>query len=197
MKEEFVYDEGLYIKNKDLEEYEDLMMSCDYMPEDIESEDDFNSTLEYLISLTLKSPDFLPPYEFALSMLRLLKENKEVIDLQADVETRLIKACERIAEKENIFDKTVEWAWLENRPLIRGLFHKANQLWEAGKIKEANELFSKIYKTNKDDNIGARYSVKATKEGISFEEFNERFTLENEHGTFFNTETLFEWYGEE
>lgn len=81
--------------------------------------------------------------------------------------------------------------------MIRGLFHKANKLWENGEIKKANELFNKIFKTNEDDNIGARYSVKATSEGMSLKEFDERFTVEDESGSYFRTEELWEWYGDE
>lgn len=84
---------------------------------------------------------------------------------------------------------------MENRPLIRGLYRKADMLWEAGQLKEANELFSNILKTNEDDNIGARYSVKATGERMSYEEFEKRFTVDG--GTGYKVPELWEWYGEE
>jgi tetratricopeptide (TPR) repeat protein len=193
--QEYIYEETKYIKRKDLKDFEDLMMSYDFMPEEIDDENEFNIVFQYLVNLTSKAPDFLSPYEFALSMLSLLEPDKDLLDLQKDLESRWIQACERIAQKEDIFNRTVEWGFLENRPLIRGLFNKANKLWEAGQIKDAHELFSKIYKTNENDNIGARYSVKATGEGMSYEEFEKRFTVDG--GTGYKVPELWEWYGEE
>lgn len=193
---DFIYDETKYIKRKDLKDYDGLMSECDFMPQEIEDEDEFNIVFQYLVNLTIKAPDFLPPYENAFSMLDCLEHDVELEELQTDLEQRLIEACERIAEKEDIFKKTVEWAWQENRPLIRGLLRKANNLWKSAQISEANELFSKIYKTNENDNIGARYSVKATAEGMSYEEFEERFTFEDADGSYYNKD-LSVWFGEE
>lgn len=194
--EDFVYDETKYIHKKELEHFEDLMLEYDFTPEDIDNYEEFQSVLLYLLQLTDKFPDFLNPYEYILSMLSLLETSSELKELKEDAHTRWIKACERVALKENIYSQTVEWGFIENRPLIRGLFDKANLLWESGKIKQANQLFAKIYKTNPNDNIGARYPLKATSEGMSFEEFENRFTYTDEMGSFYKNEELSEWYEE-
>ncbi len=195
--EEFFYDDTKYIKRKDLVDFEDLMMKYDYLPEEIEKEDEFNIVFQYLVNLTIKAPDFLLPYEFALSMLSLMEPDGDLQELQVSLEQRWMQACERVAEKEDIFKKRVEWGWVENRPLIRGLFQKANKLWKAGQLKQAHDLFGKIFKTNENDNIGARYSVKATADGMSLEEFEERFTYSDEDGTYYKNEAISEWFGEE
>lgn len=194
--QEFIYEEANYINQKDLNEYAELMLKCDFMPEYIKDENKFKQVFEYLVNLTLKAPGFIQGYEYALSMLELFELNEDLLALQKDLEKRKIEACYKIAEKENLFTKTVEWGIHENRPLIRGLFQKANNLWKSGEIKQANELFTKIYNTNKNDNIGARYSIKATGEGMSFDEFEERFTITDERGSFYKNEELWEWYGE-
>lgn len=193
--QEFIYEESDYINHKDLKDFEDLMMKYDYMPEDIQDDSEFNRVFRYLVNLTSKAPDFLVAYEFALSMLALLEPDDELREFETDLEGRWIKACEKIAQKKDIYSKQVPWGFMENRPLIRGLYRKADMLWEAGKMKEAHELFSKIYKTNEDDNIGARYSVKATGEGMSYEEFEKRFTVDD--GTGYKVPELWEWFGEE
>lgn len=195
--EEYFYEETKYIKRQDLKEYVELMLKYDFMPEYIKDEKEFNQVFQYLVNLTVKAPNFIVVYEYALSMLELLELNEELTELRNDLEKRKIEACEKIAEKEKLFTKTVEWGFHENRPLIRGLMCKADKLWEAGELKQANELFTKIYKTNEDDNVGARYSVKATGEGMSYQEFEERFTYTDERGTYYKNEELWDWFGEE
>lgn len=193
--EEFIYDETKYIKRQDLKDFVELMHKCDFMPEVIENADEFNIAFQYLGNLTTKAPEFLQAYEYVMRMIAELESHENLKWLENDLEQRWIQACERIAEKEDIFNKKVEWTYLENRPLIRGLYHKANKLWESGQLEQAHDLFSKILKTNPDDNIGARYSVKATGDGMSFEDFNKRFTFEDVDGSYYNKD-LWEWYGE-
>lgn len=194
--QEYIYEETKYIKRQDLKDFNDLLLHHEFAPEDILDEVEFNIVFQYLLNLTIKAPDFLPPYEYAFRMIGQMEQDKDILDLESDLEQRWFKACEKIAHREDIYSKHVPWGFLENRPLIRGLFNKANNLWKAGKLKQANELFSKILKTNENDNIGARYSVKATGEGMSFNEFEERFTQEDESGSYFKNEELWEWYGE-
>lgn len=194
--EEYVYEEENYIKRKDLKDYSDLMMEFDFAPEEIEDDVEFNMTFQYLVNLTIKAPDFLSAYEDCLRMIACLEPEPELVALQKELESKLVASCLRIAEKENIFSKVVPWGWQENRPLIRGLFFEANRLWGEGKIADAHELFSKILRTNKADNIGARYSVKATGEGVTLEEFEERFTYSDANGTYYKNEELEKWFGE-
>lgn len=193
---EFIYEENKFIKRQDLKDFVELMMTCDFMPEELQSNHEFNLTMQYLSNLTIKAPDFLPPYEYIIRMIGELEPNSDLEWIQNDLEQRWIEACERIAEKEDIFKKSVEWAYMENRPLIRGLYLGAEKLWKDGQFELANTYFKKILKTNPDDNIGARYVVKATDEGMSYDEFCERFTFEDNFGTFYNNE-LTKWYGEE
>lgn len=193
--QEFIYEETKYIKSKNLKEYVDLMMECDFMPEEIEDEEEFGFVFHYLVNLTFQAPDFLPPYEYALRIIDLLEPDKELMALQADLEKRWFGACDKIARKEKIFEKQVPWGWMENRPLIRGLYNKADQWWQQGDFENAHELFSRILKTNTNDNIGARYAVKATGERMSHKDFIERFT--DETGRFYKNRELSDWLEED
>jgi hypothetical protein len=190
--EEYVYQETDYIKNVDLKDFENLMLLFDYMPEDIEDEYNYNKVLEYILRLLDKAPDFLQPYEFAINMVNQQNETPDTIATLNELERNFIQACERVAKRDNIYSKTVEWSLLENRPLIRGLFHNADNHWKNGKVAEAHELFTKLYKTNEDDNIGARYAVKATGEGMSRDEFQKRFV--SAEGGYYISDELEKWF---
>jgi len=165
------------------------------MPHEIESEFKFNITLGYLISLTERAPDFLKPYEYILSMIESLDPTDESLNLYNKITINWIKACVRVAEKENIFSKQVPWVCMENRPLVRGLYREAENHWKNNEFKKAYELFSKILKTNENDNIGARYSVKATAEKITFDDFEKQFTILHKDGSsYYNSDELFKWF---
>ncbi|MFT6981813.1 MAG: hypothetical protein ACJAUD_000578 [Crocinitomicaceae bacterium] len=192
--EDFIYKESDYVKSKDLKIYTDLMLNYDFEPDGIEDEEEFNWVLQYLVSLTKKAPDFLQPYEIILSMLSHFEKDKEVVVLKEETQKQLQEACYRIAEKHDVFNKQIEWGWHENRPLVRGLNFHADTLWKEGEVDKAYELFSKILKTNENDNIGARYSVKATKGGMSHQEFENRFTYSDKRGSYYKNEELSDWF---
>ncbi|MBN4072986.1 hypothetical protein JYT74_02985 [Crocinitomix catalasitica] len=191
---EFIYEEEKYIKRDEYKYFEDLLTEYDFMPEEIQDEKDFNIVMQYFLALTEKAPDFIPAYEYAIRMIDCLEPDKELSELQKDMEIRWFKACQRVAEKEDIYAKQVPWGWMENRPLIRGLYSGADKMWQEGKLNQAHELFSKILKTNEGDNVGARYAMKATKEKMNYEEFEKRFTYEEDGMVLYNGE-LEKWFG--
>lgn len=192
---EFIYEEEKYIKRDEYKYFEELLIQYDFMPEEIQSEKDFNIVMQYFLALTEKAPDFISAYEYGIRMIGCLEPDKELSELQLDLEKRWHEASMRVAKKEDIFTKEVAWGWMENRPMIRGLYNGADKMWKDGKLNQANELFSKILKTNEGDNIGARYSVKATQEQMSHEDFEKRFTYEDDGMTLYNDE-LEKWFGE-
>jgi hypothetical protein len=190
--EEYVYQESDYIKAKDLAEFHRIMILYGFMPEDIEDMDEYNDVLLFLFSIAEKAPNFLQAYEYAITMIHQLKETPETIATLKELEHDFMLACERIAIKDDIYTKTVEWSWVENRPLIRGLFRKADKLWIAGNLAEAHELFTKLYKTNEDDNIGVRYCLKAIGQGMSRDDFNKRFVSAD--GGYYISDELEKWF---
>ena len=193
---EFIYDETKYIKRKDLNDFVELMSSCDFIPEEIEDDNQFELALQYLINLTQKTPDFIQPYEYSLSMLEMYEEDQFIKSNKQQLQQQFREACKRIATKEKIFDKKIEWGWVENRPIIRCFYFEALELWEAKKFDAALEILKKLYKSNPDDNIGARFAIKAIGEKMDYATFNERFTDSDEDGIFYKDEELEEWFGD-
>jgi len=194
--EEFIYEERNYIKSKDLKFYAELLSKYEYYPSGIEDEFQFKIVLEYFISLIERAKDFIPAYQYAHSMIDSLKPNIDVLKEKNDIESKWFEASMRIAEKENIFNKEVAWGWHENRPLIRGIYMGAEKLWKNNEFEKAHELFSKLLKTNENDNIGARYSVKATAERISYDDFEKQFSILHQNGSsYYNSEELGKWFG--
>jgi hypothetical protein len=191
---EYLHQESDYIDSANYKAFNEFLVNYDFLPEEIQDEKDFNFVLNYLLGLSLRAPNFILLYEYVLGMLNRLKATQEIDELKNNLEQRKIAACDYVAQKDDIFNKNVVWAFHENRPLIRGLMSKADRIWESGQVKEAHELFSKIYKTNKNDNVGARYSMKATAEGMSFDEFEERFTYHDEHGSYYKTDEIISWF---
>lgn len=191
---DYFHEEVQHINPIDYATFNGLMGSCDFTPEEIDDPDKFNNVFHFLLELNHRAPNFVQSYEYALGMLMHFEPSDETEALKIDLQNRKIKACEYIVQKDDLFKKNVIWGCLENRPIIRGLMLKADQLWEAGQIKEANELFNKIYKTNPNDNIGARYSIKATKEGMSFSEFEERFVYHEGYSSYYKGEEILKWF---
>ncbi len=192
--EEYIYDETKYIKRTDLKEFNDLMLSCDFTPEEIEDENRYEMVLNYLMNFTEKAPNFLLPYEFSISMLEAYEEDEEVKSLKAGLNKELIDACNRIASTEQIFEKKIDWVIQENRPLIRGFYYHAIDLWIEGKFDVAIDIMSKLYKSNPEDSVGARYAIKALKEKMTYDTFGERFTFRDKDGVFYKTTELNEWF---
>lgn len=192
--QDYIYEETKYIKRQDLNDFRNMMSDCDYMPEEIQDENEFNIVFHYILNLTKKAPDFLPAYEVGLRMADCLEPSLDTAALQSDLTILWVNACEKIAEKEKIYEKQIPWGFMENRPLIRGLYTKAEALWKGGVFDEANKRFSMILKTNENDNVGARYSVKATAEKMKYKEFEKRFTTKD--GTGYNITELSKWFGD-
>lgn len=71
----------------------------------------------------------------------------------------------------------------ETRPYIRGLYYKAHNLAEDGKIKKAIDVCKEILRLNQNDNTGARYLLAALYAYIEDEEklknIYKRYTEEN------------------
>lgn len=196
--EEFIYEEENYISQKDLKFYAELLNKYEFYPSGIEDKFQFNIVLEYFISLTERAKDFIPAYQYAHTMIDSLKPNKDVLKQKDDIESKWFEASMKIAKKEKIFNKTVAWGWHENRPFVRGIYIGAEKLWKNNEFEKAHELFSKILKTNENDNIGARYSVKATAERITYDDFEKRFTiLQKDGSSYYNSDELGKWFGNE
>jgi hypothetical protein len=75
-----------------------------------------------------------------------------------------------LIEKNGKFPDILRWGFIENRHIIRVIFNFATLLWLADKKDDALEILLKLYKSNPDDNVGARYSILAILEGFESQE---------------------------
>lgn len=109
-----------------------------------------------------KDPDFLDPYAYAAEAYY----EKEQYDEYMGYSYRAyLKALHKIATKDGVYPKLMQWGWLENRHIIRALNNFALLQWENGNERLALEIFRKLLASNPGDNIGARHSILALRLG--------------------------------
>lgn len=96
-----------------------------------------------------------------------------------------------LGEKGNWPD-VVDWAWIENRPVIRILLAGSLRKWEEGKPALARHTLRNILKTNPNDNPGVRFLILAINEGISYKGYKRQF--EKKNGTL--KPQIFTWFEE-
>lgn len=194
---EYIYQGEDFISHKDYSYFNETMQKYDWDPVCTEKEGEFKLVLNYLINLIVRAPLFLPAYEIALNMVES-KENEEEIDntLLTLIEQKWFEACGHVVAKDNVFDKIVRYSIVENRPLLKGLNSGAEVMWVVGEFDKAHNLFAKLKELDPDDRMGTRYSVKATKERMEYEEFQEKFTVIHKGEEHVDLEGLKKWYGE-
>ncbi|MFH1142450.1 MAG: tetratricopeptide repeat protein [Candidatus Uhrbacteria bacterium] len=138
-------DEYINKGSKIMNEYYDLL----------ESETMSEGDLRNLIS---KDPEFLDPY---LVLADLLYEQGKDIEARELLRQAFARAMKIIVDSKGRWPKSVPWGWLENRHIVRAIDRWAHELWEEGRDEYALELFRKLFKSNPNDNIGARYEILA------------------------------------
>lgn len=191
--EEYRYIEEDYIDAKTLKQLNNVMVQHDFSPDEIQSKVAFNRVFSYLVKLTKEAPDYIPVYEYLFPMFNRFVMDEELEEVENGLLQQYIAACGRVAERDNVLSKNVPWAYMENRPLMRGLNYKALELWREGNFEQAHNLFDAIYKCNEDDNIGARYPRKATAEKMTLEDFENRFVKKTSFGEVYEPE-IFDWF---
>ncbi|MHB9030614.1 MAG: tetratricopeptide repeat protein, partial [Candidatus Latescibacterota bacterium] len=142
-----------------------------------------------LSRLIQRDPDFFDSY-IILSRVALSEGNAE--EARQLLDTAYERALRYITDEEGNWPDILEWSWLENRHIIRTFVHKGIQYWRDGKKEEALRLYRKALRTNPGDHPGIRYFILAIREGMSFEEYDGRFT----QGGFYTPEVA-EWFDRE
>lgn len=188
---EFIYRKEDYIHPTDLKAFDDLIENYNYNLNAVRNDKEFEIILTFLLSLTERAVNFIPAYEQINCLIDADDNNLKI--LKTAVEKKWFEASLRIADKEKLFSRKLSWNWNENRALIRGIYLGATLYWSKGEFEYANDLFTKLFNTNIEDNIGARFAMKATQEKMSYDEFNLRFIFEDVYGTHYRRE-LEKWY---
>lgn len=135
-----------------------------------------------------KDPDFLDSYLF-LREIYLYEGNEKKADQLLD--EAFSKAIDLITDKKGNWPDVLEWAWLENRHIIRTILNKALSAWEHNETDEALDLLRKLLRTNPGDNIGARNYILAIRMNISYDKFENRF----DKNGYYDME-LMDWFDE-
>lgn len=148
--------------------------------------DNTMSVKRQLENLIKKDPDFLDSYLFLREILQEKSNSGEAKKLLDDAYRR---AVELITDKKGNWPDVLEWAYLENRHIIRTILNKALSLWENEETDDALELFRKLLKTNPGDNVGARDYILAIRMDMSFEDFERRFNK----GDFYDNDMI-NWF---
>lgn len=169
---EFVYDsesqEGsdLYLK---------LMDKYDFDLTNAISVEELDEVETSLLRIIKKHPDFFPAYkelhEFYAQFEDDHKEEAKYLELSYKMALDIVRG------KTNEWPLKMSWYFIENRPVIRALIGGAISRWEQGKTDEAADVFRNLLKTNYNDNPGVRFLLLAIREGMTFQQYEKRFSI--------------------
>ncbi len=115
-----------------------------------------------------KDRDFLDPYLYLTEML---------IDQGHDSEANLfaekafVHALAMILDIDGTWPDELLWGFHENRHIIRVLARKADYEWQQGHTENALALYKNLLRTNPGDNIAARYSIVAIRNGFTYKKY--------------------------
>jgi len=123
-----------------------------------------------------EAPDFLAPY-VKLSHSALANSDHEEAFSIASFAYAL--AVQRIADRNGDWPEMMQWAWFENRPLMRALHHYAWLLWKFSQPEHAAMIFRRILRMNPGDNQGIRYELLAIRLGLPNETWDEPFFVQD------------------
>ena len=115
-----------------------------------------------------RDPDFYDSYLYVTNDLRKSGHESEARELENKAFKR---ARIRIEDKQGNWPDRISWGWLENRHIIRALGVGADNLWKDGKTDEALDIYRKLFRSNFDDNIGARYAIIALRMGLGYDQY--------------------------
>lgn len=191
--EEYMYNELDFITKEDLQTYVNFMLQYDFDVTSI-GQSNIEKAITLFESLIEQHPRFLAPYEDFLRLMDCLESHPVIDERISTITTKWITSCLELINKEKLENKHLPWGWLENRSLMRGVYADGQQKWEAKQFDEANKQFRLLLKMNPDDNIGARFSEKATRLKMTSQEFERRFIKEDESGSFYVIDDLTKWF---
>ena len=122
------------------------------------------------IKFIYKDPYFLDPYVSLSEEFTLSGDTKMSLEILND---GFKKANELLSDQSGQWPESLEWAWLENRHIIRCLASKALVDWETGDEASALKILRYLLSSNPRDNVGARFYLLAIRENISLAQYEE------------------------
>ena len=120
-----------------------------------------------LNALIKEAPDLIEAYNFRHDILQL-EDHLVAMDKEAK---RAYQAVITNYFSDEQFPESMEWGFLENRPILRALYNYAVSCWHPQDKDKAVELFEKLLKMNPNDNQGVRFCLLALYEGMWKKQF--------------------------
>lgn len=167
---EFIYEPEKVHDRKVVEDYNNLVLSYEDGLLNITDEDELAKVEKQLEGFMMLEPTYLEPIMDLAGIYELMGEKQLCDDLLEDAYKIALNHV--TIDKEGNWYDVIEWAWLENRCIIRALQNGAQSRWEKGNTKEAKKVFQNLLKCNPGDNSGVRYHVLAILEGMTARQFD-------------------------
>jgi hypothetical protein len=194
MEERKVYYHNLGKEWPICKEFHDIEESYDYDARNVPDED-YPKLIEQFKGFVKAAPRFLEPY---LWLEVMYDRDRKRRSSEAILKKATLKAFQMVMGKERKWPDECSWGDLNNRVLIRIFLREAESLWHVGQmdrsaLKEALIIYLNLLKSNPYDNPCARFYALAILEGISNDDFHDKFTDYDVHGDYFK-EGVFEWF---
>ncbi|WP_456457702.1 tetratricopeptide repeat protein [Nitratifractor sp.] len=141
----------------------------------LEREDNYSDKemIGYLESLIRIDPDFFDPYILLYDLYREEGNKSAAAEILTKGYQRALSLL-GVAEGDDL--PGIPWGFIENRHIVRILYHYATYLWEKGLSQEALAIYEKLLCSNPEDNVGARYAMAAILDGyVNHDAFEEAF----------------------
>ncbi len=183
---EYVYDPYKYADPVVVDMYEDTMMDFEFDILVMSEAVGFAETESFLKKCIQEAPLLISPYEKLCWLYKEAGMNKKMREADKKGFEATVKV---IRDKKGALPEIMEWGWVENRPLIGFISRRAIHYWREGKEEDAKMWFEYLLNSNVGDNVGIRYYWLCMQEGISHDEFIERFVEEDVY-----KQEVFTWF---
>lgn len=142
------------------------------------------------------APEFLAPHVELSHAALEAGDRKEAFDIAMFA---YMLALQRIADRNGDWPETIQWAWFENRPLMRALHHFAWMLWTYGQPDLAVMILRRILRMNPGDNQGVRYEILAIRLGLPIETWDQPFFAKRGPmaGVAWDAQKISDWFDRE
>jgi tetratricopeptide (TPR) repeat protein len=172
----------------DTDRYEVNQMYWDFLDS---NEKNVEKNIKTLKKIIKKDSNFFDSY---ISLYEYYYANNDLENAAKILNSGYDKAIKLVLNNDRFPDE-LEWGYIENRHIIRMIFHFGMFLWEIEEQKEALGIFMQLLKSNINDNIGARYAIVAMLEGFeSMGEYEEKFMSSSGFGL--DAMAIEKWFNE-
>jgi len=170
-KKEFIFDEQAILGEAGYTKYLELEEKLGLIYSGHGDESELPSILNQFIQYITDYPNLISAYEHLINLLHDSGKEMEALAIE-------YKAIEHtlalVLDVKGNFPKSLEWGFIENRPIIRFIIQHAENCWTNGEQDEAKKMYQGLLSSNPKDNIGARYGYLAMLKGMSIEEYQNK-----------------------